>query len=299
MFGYVIPVQSELKMREYEQFRRAYCGLCHELKKRYGFAARFVLNYDFTFLALLLSAGDEGVSHCKKRCVARPVRPRCSVEGGAAFHRAAGMSVILARWKLKDNISDSGPLKGLFYRFAVMLLYLSYRRALGDFPEFDAHCRDQLEKLRALEQVGSGELDRVADSFAAILPFAARGEEDPDRRRILESLLYQTGRWIYLLDAYDDLERDRQSGAYNPLIARFALEGDALSEADAAWMRTTLTHSGNHIASAYNLLPDGPWSGVLENMIYLGFPSVTEGVMERRFRRGGRILGQRKESAAI
>ena len=310
MFGYVIPLRSELKMREFDQFRAAYCGLCHSLRERYGFTARFVLNYDFTFLAILLSVGDEAVSYCKKRCVASPIRPRRCIEGGSeSFARAAGYSLILTWWKLKDGIADAGPIGGLIYRLACLFLCAAYRRALSDFPDFDAHCRTQLKQLRDLEEAQSGELDRVADAFAAILPFAATGEDDPDRRRILELLLYQTGRWIYLIDAYDDLERDKRSGAYNPLRTRFDATEGALEEADLDWITTTLTHSGNLITSAYNLLPAGPWSGILENIIYLGFPSVTEGVLKRRFRRGkwGQLRGapskgsirQRKEHTAI
>jgi len=307
MFGYVIPVKCELKMREFEQFRAAYCGLCHSLKERYGFIARFVLNYDFTFLAILLSAGNETVSYCKKRCIASPIRPkRCIFGGGEPFSQAAGYSLILSWWKLQDGIADSGPIKGLKYKFPALLLYSAYRRAQADFPDFDTHCRSQLEILRKLEEEGSGELDRVADAFAAILPFAVKGEKDPDRRRVLELMLYQTGRWIYLIDAYDDLEGDKKVGAYNPLIRRFDPGEGLLDEADADWMKTTLAHSGNLITSAYHLLPEGPWSGILENIIYLGFPAVTKAVLERRFRRGTRGLlkaftsiRERKEHTAI
>ena len=308
MFGYVIPVQGELRMRELNQFKGAYCGLCHRLKQRYGFAARFVLNYDFTFLAMLLSCDEAAFPHHQKRCAASPFRKKCCISGGEAFSKAAGYSLILSWWKLQDGITDSGPLGGLPYRGASLFLWRAYRRAVRDFPAFDAHCRRQLETLGALEQAGSGELDRVADAFAAILSFAAREEEDGGRRRILEQLLYQTGRWITLIDAYDDLEQDRRRGVYNPLLARFQPEGGKLGEGDRAWIKTTLTHSENLIAAAYHLLPAGQWKGILENIIYLGFPAVREGVLEGRFRRGRRALKtieepdapkQRKDERAI
>ena len=54
MFGYVRPNRDELKVRELRDYEALYCGLCHALGRRHGFFARFFLNYDFTFLAMLL-----------------------------------------------------------------------------------------------------------------------------------------------------------------------------------------------------------------------------------------------------
>ena len=285
MFGYVIPVKCELKVRELEQFQGAYCGLCHSLKRAYGPLARFVLNFDFTFLAILLSNGT-GESICeKRRCAARPFRKQSCTEGGEPFQRAAAYSIILTKWRLMDAVADKGFVKGLPYRLAALLLGRAYRRAAKDFPAFDAHCQTQLATLRDLERAESGDLDRVADAFAQILPHATEGVEDAAKRRTLSELLYHTGRWIYLIDAYDDLEEDRRGAHYNPLATRFACKDGALSEKDKAWLETTLNHSANLIASAYNLLPHDQWSGILENIIYLGFPRVTESVLKGRFRR--------------
>ena len=285
MFGYVIPVQSELKVREWEQFRGAYCGLCHSLRDAYGPLARFVLNYDFTFLAILLSHGADEVLYERRRCAAKFFWRRRCCQGGEPFRQAAGYSLILTRWRLRDQVTDSGFFKGLPYRLTGLLLGRAFRKAAGDFPAFDAHCRIQLEILRDLEKTESGDLDRVADAFAAILPHAAEQVKDEAERRIFAELLYHTGRWIYLIDAYDDLEKDRQSGNYNPLAARFQMANEILRDEDKAWLETTLAHSANLIVSAYNILPPGKWSGILENIIYLGFPAVTESVFTGRFRR--------------
>ena len=285
MFGYIIPVKCKLTEAEYDQFRGAYCGLCHSLKRHYGQSARFVLNFDFTFLAILLTRVAGEVPYSEKRCMARPFRKRRCCEGGEPFRQAAGYSLILTRWKLRDGIADSGPVRGLVYRLAALFLCRAYRKAARDFPGFDAHCRIQLEYLQALEKEGSGDLDRVANAFSAILPAAADCVSDETEQRVFEELLYHTGRWIYLIDAYDDLERDEQSGNYNPLAVRFEVHDGKLADADRDWLKTTLTHSVNRIVSAYNLLPTGPWSPVLENIIYLGFPAVTEGVFTGRFRR--------------
>ena len=299
MFGCVIPIQGELKVKELEQFKGAYCGLCHSLKQNYGFLARFVLNYDFAFLAILLSQVGGEMQYCKKRCLAQPFRKRCCPEGGEPFRQAAGYSLILTWWRLKDQIADSGFWKGLVARLISLFLGRAYRKAARDFGSFDAHCKAQLLALHELEQANSPDLDRVADTFASILPHAAEGVADETERRIFENLLYHTGRWIYLIDAFDDLSRDKQFGNYNPLAVRFQLEGDKLTAADKDWLETTINHSANLVASAYNLLPSGPWSGILENMIYLSLPVVTKSVFKGRFQRRWGRWEQRKESTDI
>ncbi len=59
MFGYVRPLKGDLRVREYESFKAVFCGLCHSLSKNCGFAARFIVNYDLAFMAVLLSGGEK------------------------------------------------------------------------------------------------------------------------------------------------------------------------------------------------------------------------------------------------
>ena len=112
MFGYVRPPIQELRQEEIERFRRMYCGLCHTLGQRYGMASRFILNYDFTYLAILLSQREEdGLSH--SLCLAHPVHGREFFKSGAAMELAADESVILAYWQLRDGVADHDWLHGL------------------------------------------------------------------------------------------------------------------------------------------------------------------------------------------
>jgi len=295
MFGYVIPVKCELKVKEFDQFRAAYCGLCHSLRDNYGLPARFILNYDFTFLAMLLTGAEGEVQYTKRRCIAHPFRRKTCSVGGQAFHQAAGMSIILAHWRLQDAIDDKSFRKGLPYRTVSTCLNRAYQSAAKDFPNFDTHCREQLSKLRILEQANSNQLDQVADTFAQILPHAASAIEDQGEQRALGELLYHIGRWIYIIDAYDDLEEDQSSGNFNPLLTRFNLEEGKLSDTDKAWIQTTLNHSINRLTAAYNLKGETAWSGILENIIYLGLPGVTQSVLSGRFIRKWGRWSHRKE----
>ena len=104
MFGYV-RLPQDLPEEERNRFGRAYCGLCHTLGTRYGPAARFILNYDFTFLAILLSEKEEGPIH-HGRCAAHPVHGRDRLESSPALDLAADESVILAYWQARDGVED-------------------------------------------------------------------------------------------------------------------------------------------------------------------------------------------------
>jgi hypothetical protein len=283
VFGYVRPLQGELKVRELETYKAVYCGLCHEIGRRHGFFARMFLNYDFTFLAMLLASNQEGLVSQRRRCPAHPIRGRMACMGLDGLEIAADESVILTYWKLRDNVTDRGFFSGLPARFLSRLIRPAYRRAASCQPEFDRHVAQCLGELQALERQASPSLDRTADTFARILQAAAPGFQDGGQGRALEQLLYHIGRWIYLVDAWDDLEEDGKSGQYNPISARFP----NLGEDDCAYLRTTLRHSLNLASSAYQLTQGGQFGPILENILYLGLPAIEEAVFTGRWN-GGR-----------
>ena len=161
MFGYVRPPVNALPQEELERFRRMYCGLCHTLSRRYGQAARFILNYDFTYLAILLSSGEDG-RRSEARCYTSPLKKRAHLEPDAAMELAADESVILAYWQLRDGVADHGLVSGLKYRAGAGLLEHAYRKAAALRPDFDdAVCR-QLGILSELEQENDPSMDRAA-----------------------------------------------------------------------------------------------------------------------------------------
>lgn len=270
MFGYVRPLREELKVRDWEGYQAAYCGLCHALKEQCGTAARFVLHYDFVFLSLLLDEGTCPVTTCKRRCAAHPLRPRDTVPATESAALCARESVILTHYKLLDDRADEGFDQALKSRLASLFLARSYRRARAALPRFDETVKSCLFELSALEKAHSPQLDRVADVFARLLAAAApvTGDERIDRPRT--QLLYQLGRWIYLADAADDLAEDRTKGRYNPIDARFG------GKPDLAYIETTMNHSLSLMQSAFQLLPPNRWQAVMENILYLGLPRVQQ-----------------------
>lgn len=281
MFGYVRPVPDRLEEGQRDAYQSAYCGLCHTLGRRHGFLARFTLQYDFTFLAILLTAeGTEDGSLCR-RCPVHPLQGPRTCLGGERMDEAADQSVILTYHKLSDDVDDHNAVTGLPYRFVRRLFRRAYRRAAKARPEFDAQVREGLGRLRQLEEERSPELDRTADAFARILASASAAcPEGSPARRTLGELLYHLGRWIYLMDAWDDLEEDIRHGRYNPLDARF--QGHAPEEKE--YLNTTAVHSARLAGAAANLMELGSWAPVVENILYLGLPTVQSAVLDGRWK---------------
>ena len=284
MFGYVRPPAQDLPEGELNRFRTMYCGLCHTLSRRYGQAARMILNYDFTYLAILLSNGTADAENAG-RCWVSPVKKRPYLEPTAAMELAADESVILAYWQLRDGAEDHTWAAGLKYRGGAQLLEGAYRKAAAFRPEFDAAVRRQLRLLHELETAEDPSMDRAADTFAVLLSGASAEIEDPTRRRILEQILYHLGRWVYLIDAADDLKRDGESGNYNPVALRYGLKNGVWTPESRRDFALTLDHSIHRMAAAFELWDFGVWTAVLESTFYVGLFRVGHAVLDGTFRR--------------
>ena len=285
MFGYVRPYRDELRLRDYDRYRAAYCGLCRALGKQYGFRARFLVNYDMTFLYLVrASAGGQAAA---KRCFcpARVFRRKPCICDDGGYGPVAACTVILCWGKIQDNIRDSGFFKGLGYRLLKLLFRRPYRKAARALPAFDRLVTERLAALQRLEDAQSPSIDATADAFAAIVSACADDVAEEESRRPMQSLLYQVGRYIYLCDALDDLKEDVRENAYNPLRCRFTPGPDGLSAPDLDYLAQLMDSSVNLAGSALALLPAGSGTRLLENIVYLGLPAVFTAVRAGRFQK--------------
>lgn len=294
MFGYIRPEAGELKVKEFGRFRACYCGLCHELGRSYGFAARFILNYDFVFLAMLLWRGAPRYE--TRRCAVSPACGRCVCASSPALERCAGYSVILAYWKLCDSVADEGLFASLGARLKRFALLRPYRKAAARWPRFDETVKSKLTELNGLEKTGETSLDRAADKFASLLSAAAEDEPSADAQRAEAQLLYHAGRIIYIADAYQDLGEDMKRGRYNPIASRFGLRAPELSAEERETVRLSLENSLGLMASAFELMPSNYWSGALRNIICVGMPGMCRqvlcGTFENRREGAPRLRGR-------
>ncbi len=213
MFGYIVPNQSLLSDADKRRFRSAYCGLCRELRRRHGLVGSATLSYDLTFLALLLSALYEPEeTEGAERCCVHPVKKH-TIACSAPYEYAADMNVLLAYHKRMDDWLDE---RDLAARGQAKLLKKAYRRASEQYPEQSRAIEDWLFGIHEIEKRTDRCIDLPANQTGRMLGrvFQMRGDFWAEA---LNQIGDGLGRFIYLMDAYDDLPADLKRGRFNPL----------------------------------------------------------------------------------
>ncbi len=287
MFGFVRPLKAELRMREYDRFGQAYCGLCNAIKSRHGRLQTAFLSYDLTFYGLLLTAlQPQEPQTLLGRCVANPLRKKSMQAPDVVLNFTADLHVLLSYYKLQDTIADA---KGIQKWGAKLLAWCSrsaYTEVARLHPQIDITLSACMHELATLEREQTPSLDRPADCFARLLSACVPEYTDPTIGRILSQLLYQLGRWIYLIDACYDLPHDCKAGDYNPVALRYALQTGDLSTVRQP-LTETLERSLLDIYTAYQLLPIVRDGDLLLNIITQGLPITTAQVLTQTYQPNG------------
>ena len=214
LFGYIIPNQSALDDVQRARFRAVYCGLCHTMKHRHGLSGVSTLSYDLTFLALLLTGlyEPEEVQE-KSRCLVHPIQRREYVSGDA-FDYAADMNVALAYHKCLDNWQDD---RNAFSLAEAKLLKRGYAKVARRYPAKCDAIERWLDEIHQIEREQACGIDAPVNSTGRMLGELFCYHEDDywsDSLRIMGDGL---GRFVYFMDAYDDLPRDIRRNSFNPL----------------------------------------------------------------------------------
>lgn len=289
MFGYVRVYQPELKMGEFEQYRGVYCSLCKSLGKRYGFFARMTLSYDFTFLAVFHMALQKGCAGFRMgRCALNPLKKRMCCRENEEIAYAADAAVLLLYHKLRDTVADSGLLKGLGARFLLLFISRAKKKAAAVQPELDRVVTACMEQQAALEKAQTTSIDAAAEPSARMLAaMAAAAGRDDRERLVLDRFGYCLGRWIYLIDAVDDMAEDLEAEGYNPyLLARGIHKGEGAEQAireAREYSRLTLNACLAECIAAYNLLDIRHFDGILRNVLEWGMPAAQERVIQGQY----------------
>jgi hypothetical protein len=283
MFGYIVPEKPEMKIKDYELFRAYYCGVCRSIGRRQGQMKRFMLSYDSAFLAVLLSAvAGERVKVLKKRCMAHPLEKRHMIDENAVVDYASDINTILAYYNLEDKKRDDAS---LVPASAPIMLRRSFGRLRKKYEKKCAIMEKLLDDLVRLEKEKCASMDKAAEPFARLMEEVTAYEPlcgDEKTEKILRWTGYNLGKWIYLLDAYDDLEKDIKKGSYNPLIYQYGYEGQDIGgfrDQIRERVEFNLTYSLNEISRAFELLDIKVNKSILENIIYLGMLRKTENIL--------------------
>ncbi|MDR0948802.1 MAG: DUF5685 family protein [Lachnospiraceae bacterium] len=283
MFGYVVINQGELKFNEYEIYQSYYCGLCHELSQKYGMLGRLSLNYDMTFLLILLSALYEPESMTTaKRCLIHPVHKKM-ITTSPLTEYIADMNVLLACEKCKDDWKDD---KKLTSRIVGGMLERKESDRIVDKKSIIAGL---LKELHEFEKRNSQELDAAAGVFGKMMACIVTYRQDV-WEPILARFGFYLGKFIYLMDAYNDIEDDIKSGNYNPWKSRVEylqtrsgqdpnqpLWQDAFRQ-ECKQVLTMMLSAG---CQEFEMLPITENVGILRNILYSGIWSGFERPIKR------------------
>ena len=283
LFGYVKPFKPELKVKEFDTYQAVYCGLCHQLGKAFGPFAKMTLSYDFTFVAVLsMALREDFCGFQKTRCMANPLRKKTCLVPSEDMAFVSSCAMVLLYYKVKDNIHDSVFFKKLGCYFLLPFASSARKKALCHYPELDAIFSRMMEDQFDLEQKKTVSVDAAAEPTAKALQtaFSMLGEEEASKR-VLSRLGYLLGRWIYLLDALDDLDADAKTGSYNPFLLKFdvrCLDEEKKKEI-LDYGKGTLNITAAEMATTYELLKLHRYKTILDNIIYLGLKASADHVL--------------------
>ena len=289
MLGYVRIYKDELKVREYELYRGLYCSLCKRLGKEYGPFSRLLLSYDATFLVLVaLSVRSIRPGFKKGRCPFNLLK-RCSycLDGADEFSFAAAVSVMLFYFKVRDDIADSRFFRRVLLRLIYPYAKAKFRKASRLFPALALELTVLMDCQAELERTGSADVDEAADASAkalgAIFAFLNDGDDE------LRSFGYSLGRWVYLMDAADDIEDDIKTGSFNVFVNRFSLKSGAdFNDEVKREVEGTLNLSVFAAIEHCKKLRFDFLLPIIENVLYDGTEAAMKNVLEHTEDNSGR-----------
>lgn len=293
MFGYVQISKTELDEETFKNFRAYYCGLCKAIGKN-SQIARMGLSYDMTFLSVLLSAVEAEEPQIKEcRCMLHPFKKEQVICNSKVLDYVADMSVLLCFKKFEDDWNDDKTLSSLFFRG----LYFKAAKKIGKrYKKKSDVISENLALLSNLEKQNCTFSDEVADCFAKICEelFVPDFIEDENTKKTLSWFGYNIGRWVYLIDAIDDVEKDVKNKSYNPFAKKFLEKG---REKLANELESGLTYTLANITASYDILEIKRNGKILENIIYSGLAGVQERILlKKQEEKDGSLQGSGRKS---
>lgn len=286
MFGYVTINKTELPAEEYQRFQSYYCGLCRVLKEKYRKRGQAVLAYDMTFLVVLLTSLYEcDTKSMETRCVPNRGKKH-SVLMNEITEYAADMNLALAYHKCLDNWKDDHSHS---QHIIARMLEGSYHKVREKYERQCAAMERELQEIARLEnpagkpepdsgicwkeraishlltapQEGDADIDSAANCFGRLTAEVFVYKED-EWKETLWNMGFSMGKFIYLMDAYDDLEKDKKKGNYNPLLA--VAERKDFEE----FCRQMFVMTMADFSRKFETLPLIEDVGILRNIIYSG-----------------------------
>lgn len=282
MFGYIYPFKPDLKMRYYTTFKSYYCSLCHEIKKNYGNIPRASINFDTTFMAILLdSFSNSNYEIEKKTCILHPTEKKLIVIGNPSINYASHITMILTYNKIIDDINDENNL----FSKALLPIFRKYIKKLPDKLEpISKIINKNLKHLKELEKSKEKlSIDEFSHPFSDITKnifsfYFKINNLNENSLHYVENLGYNLGKWIYIIDAFNDMEKDYKNNSFNPIFnldnLYFNKDYDILKFKDDVRHKfsSLLTHINYICLENFNKLKINKNYDLIENILQLGMP---------------------------
>lgn len=277
MFGYVRINKMDLTFREYEHYKAYYCGLCKYLKRNHTELSRMTINYDITFLIVLLSSiyqPSAQVFH--EKCIVDPVKKKKHIINEITEY-AASMNILLAYYKLEDDVNDEGDIKSRLVRRAYRK---SFKTAYDKYPQKADFIKACLGELRSLEEDQSTSIDRTSNCFARLLEEIFDYKDDEYRDR-LRKVGFNIGKYIYIMDAYEDLDQDLEKGRYNP-FSSYKDDREGLKVKVDKLIGMTLARLEEAILNLYIKVNKSIIDNIIYSGVYLRYKSLINGADKKK-----------------
>lgn len=213
MFGYISIYEPELKMKDFRRYKAYYCGLCKALKEQFGSVGQLTLTYDMTFVIILLTSLYESqISEQQCRCKVHPIKKQAILTSEITEY-AADMNLVLSYYHMKDNWEDERKISGFA---GICALRYQVKKVIEKYPR---QCRTIQRELKAIlryEKKNVTDIDLVSGCFGRLMGELLVYRVD-HWEKSLRRMGFFLGKFIYVMDAYEDLEKDKKENLYNPL----------------------------------------------------------------------------------
>jgi hypothetical protein len=278
MFGYVNINNQELKMKDFYKYKAYYCGLCKTLKNKYGRFGQMTLSYDMTFLVILLtSLYESNTIREQNRCVIHPVKKHDTLCNEITEY-VADMNIALTYHHFLDDWQDDKSIVGLF---SAKLLKKSYKKISKRYPRQCKVIKESLNKLQEYENNNEINIDIVSRPFGELMSELFVYQSDMWEES-LRKIGFFLGKYIYILDAYDDIVKDIEKGSYNPLKNSYKTDN---FDTDC---RNMLTMMIAECSNEFEKLPCLLDIDILQNILYDGVWTKFEKIIKERSEKEGR-----------
>ncbi len=217
MFGYIRTDTPYLYIKDDVLYKAMYCGVCKGIAEVSGHSARMGLSFDVTFLSVILhNLLGIDVKIEKSHCMTHCLRSREMANVDELTRQLGALNTILVYYKYTDDIADGDKGRGKRLWFKT-----GFRRAKKKYPEIERIVRENLAAQERMEKAKTDSVDRAADSTAKILSQFSDYVLQDKSNEFTQKLFYAVGKWVYLIDALDDYDKDVKKNAYNPLYLAY------------------------------------------------------------------------------